>query len=179
MKLISILEEKSAKGFVGKINIHDKESQRHLGVIWLSRAEIIQFEYRERRGEKLFYLFLLDTLKNPHLYSFISEPELTVATADFNLSIKMIKGEVESILKRLQKLQKYLPSKELLFYRKQGKVKSSFIESNLLNLLVGPMTLSQLVSASGFFEMEIIENLFKLKKDGCIAIKSYNNSAKE
>lgn len=178
MALLEILNDQSAFGFTGKINVLVKSSGQLFGVIYQNEGLIVDADAQGLKGKKALFRLIFTDVETTDYLKYVVEPEIL---KEDNLVFKISNDELKK--EASKNFQEYLAAKKLrppanlkLVIDPEIIVNSEKItpeEFDVLALLSEWCLVSDIYKHSKLLEYEITNALVNLRKKK--AIKVFQN----
>ncbi len=175
MGLLEILNEQSAFGFTGRINVLVKSNGQLFGVVYQNEGIVVDAESQNLNGLRALYKMIFSDVESQDYLKFIVEPEiLKDENFQINLSLDELKADAS------KKYQEYVAAKKL---RPPANVKLvidpeiivntnqvSPEEYDVLSLLTEWSKVSDIYKYSNLLEYEITNALVSLRRKKAIRV---------
>jgi hypothetical protein len=175
MGLLEILNEQSAFGFTGKINVLVKSNGQLFGVVYQNDGTIVDAQSQSLEGLRALYKMIFTDVESQDFLKFIVEPEI-LKSENFQLEISLDELKSEAS----KKFQEYIAAKKL---RPPDNVKlvidpEIIVDANqvspeeydVLSLLTEWSKVSDVYKYSNLLEYEITNALVSLRRKKAIRV---------
>lgn len=175
MGLLEVLNEQSAFGFTGKINVLVKSNGQLFGTVYQNDGTIVDAEAQNLKGLRALYRMIFSDVESNDFLKFIVEPEILKSeNFQLNLSLDELKREASA------KFQEYIASKKLrppeslkLVIDPEIIVSSNQVspeEYDVLSVLTEWSKVSDVYKYSNLLEYEITNALVSLRRKKAIRV---------
>jgi hypothetical protein len=175
MGLLEILNEQSAFGFTGRINVLVKSNGQLFGVVYQNEGTVVDAESQSLNGLRALYKMIFTDVEFQDFLKFVVEPEI-LKSENFQLSISLDELKADAS----KKYQEYIAAKKL---RPPANVKLvidpeiivntnqvSPEEYDVLALLTEWSKVSDIYKYSNLLEYEITNALVSLRRKKAIRV---------
>ena len=175
MGLLEILNEQSAFGFTGRINVLVKSNGQLFGVIYQNEGTIVDAESQSLNGLRALYKMIFTDVESQDFLKFIVEPEILKSeNLQLNISLDELKSDAS------KKFQEYIAAKKLrppanlkLVIDPEIIVNTNQVspeEYDILSLLTEWSKVSDIYKYSNLLEYEITNALVALRRKKAIRV---------
>ena len=173
--LLNILEEQSAMGFTGKINVLLQKNSQSYAVVLMHEGKIIHCLGANKSGENALLDLIFQDVSSSHDFKLVVEPE--VVTSDeglFSWSVKELKKKSRNVYENYLANQKLRPPPGLKLV-----INADFIiygaevyqnEFDVLSTISDYSRVQDIYENCALLEYEITQALVALRKKGGIKV---------
>lgn len=175
MGLLEILNEQSAFGFTGRINVLVKSNGQLFGVVYQNEGTVVDAQSQSLIGLRALYRMIFTDVESQDFLKYIVEPEILKSeNFQLNISLDTLKQEAS------KKFQEYIAAKKLkppanlrLVIDPEIIVNTNQVsaeEYDILSLLTEWSKVSDVYKYSNLLEYEITNALVSLRRKKAIRV---------
>ena len=174
-EIMNTLKEHSAFSYSGRFNILASTSKQYEGAIFMKDGLIVKCMFADKRGWSAVKAFLLESLIGEKDYKLVAEPENIDYDFDsFTINISNLEKHLRELFYQYKLYKTKLPKPNLKLLPSVDALKSghklSYVEFQILAVLVDYGQISDLVTNCPLSEIEILINLCLLREKGFVKV---------
>ena len=174
--LFSMLDEQTLVNFTGRVNVQDRQTHQHLGVVILKDGQVLRCQYRGVLGLKAFYNIVIEGVQLV-AHEFIVEPEIIdERDRQIHYPYSVLKNKASEVLARYQQVAPHRPPGHVRllpcesFLSLEGEVSEA--EFTVLCSLTEWSRVEELYRHCPLLDYEITEALVSLRKKEALRVIS-------
>ncbi|PIP91139.1 MAG: hypothetical protein COW01_05665 [Bdellovibrionales bacterium CG12_big_fil_rev_8_21_14_0_65_38_15] len=173
--LLNILEEQSAMGFTGKINVLLQKNSQSFAVVLMLEGQLIHCLGANKSGEKAMLDLIFQDVSSTYDFKLVVEPEVVSAEEGiFTWSVSDLKKKSRNVYENYLKNQKLRPPNNLkLLVNADFIIKGSDVlhhEFDVLSTISDYSRVQDIYENCALLEYEITHALVSLRKKGAIKV---------
>jgi hypothetical protein len=174
-QIMTTLKEHAAFSYSGRFNILASSSKQYEGALFMKEGLIVKATFGDKRGWSALKGFLLDSLIGEKEYSLVAEPENIDYDFDsFTINISNLEKSLRELFYLYKEYKDKLPKLSLRLLASANCLKSehklSYVEFQILAVLIDYGQISELVKNCALVEIEILINLCRLREKGLVKV---------